>query len=265
MDKYFLSVLAIAKNEGPYLREWIEYHRIVGVDKFYIYDNGSTDDTCDVLAPYIESGIVDYIYWPGTQQQIPAYISWMETRRHETQWIAVIDLDEFITPIDFDNIPDFLRTQPDNVGQVCLGWENFGSNGFVEKPAGLITENYTMRSANSAQLCQSYYNIEMGKCIARADSICHIYLHGFELLDRVSVDVNGMPVIMHETVLPREKMVVNHYHTKSKSEYFKRKSGGDAFHGTWPDDIERSFNMLDRNDVKCDRISRFVHRLKNII
>lgn len=29
-----LSFVAIVKNEGPYIREWIEYHKLVGVDKF---------------------------------------------------------------------------------------------------------------------------------------------------------------------------------------------------------------------------------------
>ena len=50
---YKLSVVAIMKNEGPYLREWIEYHKLVGVEKFYLYNNGSTDDTVEILSPYV--------------------------------------------------------------------------------------------------------------------------------------------------------------------------------------------------------------------
>jgi hypothetical protein len=46
-----LAVCAIAKNEGAYFKEWLEYHRLVGVEKFYIYDNESDDDTKEVLAP----------------------------------------------------------------------------------------------------------------------------------------------------------------------------------------------------------------------
>ena len=36
-----IAIVAIAKNEGPYLREWIEYHRLVGIKRFYLYDNES--------------------------------------------------------------------------------------------------------------------------------------------------------------------------------------------------------------------------------
>ena len=38
--------------------EWIEFHRLVGVERFFLYDNGSTDDHREVLAPYVEEGIV---------------------------------------------------------------------------------------------------------------------------------------------------------------------------------------------------------------
>ena len=50
----YLSLCAIVKNEAPYLPEWIEFYKLVGVEKFYIYDNDSTDNTKEVLKPYIE-------------------------------------------------------------------------------------------------------------------------------------------------------------------------------------------------------------------
>lgn len=31
--KYYFSLCAIFKNEAPYFREWIEYHRMLGVDQ----------------------------------------------------------------------------------------------------------------------------------------------------------------------------------------------------------------------------------------
>ncbi|MDE6508864.1 MAG: glycosyltransferase family 2 protein [Muribaculaceae bacterium] len=58
--RYYLAVCAIAKNEGPYFKEWIEWHRSQGVEMFYIYDNESTDCTRQVLQPFIATGMVDY-------------------------------------------------------------------------------------------------------------------------------------------------------------------------------------------------------------
>ena len=55
---HYLAVCAIYRDEGSYMREWIEFHRLVGVERFFLYDNRSTDDHREVLAPYVESGIV---------------------------------------------------------------------------------------------------------------------------------------------------------------------------------------------------------------
>ena len=69
LPQYYLAVCAIAKDEGPYFKEWIEWHRKQGVDKFYVYDNESTDCTKEVLEPYIKSGLVEYTYFPGYRMQ----------------------------------------------------------------------------------------------------------------------------------------------------------------------------------------------------
>src|SRR5262249_868545 len=41
----YLSVVATIKNEGRYLREWIEFQRLMGAEQIYLYDNGSIDNT----------------------------------------------------------------------------------------------------------------------------------------------------------------------------------------------------------------------------
>lgn len=63
--KYGLTFVAIVKDEGPYLIEWIEYHQFLGVDHFLIYDNGSSASTKELLRPYVETGVVEYISYPG--------------------------------------------------------------------------------------------------------------------------------------------------------------------------------------------------------
>jgi len=38
----YLAACTRMRNEGAYLREWIEFHRLVGVDVFYLFDDAST-------------------------------------------------------------------------------------------------------------------------------------------------------------------------------------------------------------------------------
>ncbi len=95
-NKIDLAIVTIMKNEAPYVKEWLDYHILVGVHKFYIYDNDSTDNLKEVLAPYIKSGIVEYTFFTGAEQQLPAYNDCFEKHKDDVEWLAVIDADEFI-------------------------------------------------------------------------------------------------------------------------------------------------------------------------
>ena len=68
-----MTIACISKNEGPYLKEWIEYHKMLGVDRIFFYDNESSDNTQDVLSTYIDSGYVEYHEIKGVGMQLAAY------------------------------------------------------------------------------------------------------------------------------------------------------------------------------------------------
>ena len=69
----YLSVVAIMKNECAYMNEWIDYHKLVGVERFYLSDNESDDNTCEILKPYIQDGTVVYKFVKGIAKQNFAY------------------------------------------------------------------------------------------------------------------------------------------------------------------------------------------------
>ena len=66
---YYLCATAIVKREARYMREWLAFHQLVGVEHFYIYDNESGNDEepllTDVLAPHLQQGTVTLYTWPG--------------------------------------------------------------------------------------------------------------------------------------------------------------------------------------------------------
>lgn len=122
--KHKLSVCALFKNEAPYLKEWLEYHRMVGVDHFYLYDNGSRDRPFDVLMPYIKEGVVTLTRWPdrvGTRDdeqvehwvfstQLPAYGHAIKRlAANESQWIILLDVDEFMVPVAANSVGEVLE------------------------------------------------------------------------------------------------------------------------------------------------------------
>ena len=92
---YNLAVVAIMKNEAPYLKEWMDYHILAGVDHFYIYDNDSPDNQREILQPYINTGIVTYKFLPGLRQQMTAYNDAVKNYKFFCRYMAFIDGDEF--------------------------------------------------------------------------------------------------------------------------------------------------------------------------
>lgn len=83
--KYNVAICAIFLNEGPYIREWIEFHRIVGVEHFYLYNNMSVDNYKCILERYIAEGIVTLIEWDVPHGQISAYKNCIKRFSDETR------------------------------------------------------------------------------------------------------------------------------------------------------------------------------------
>ena len=45
-----VCVAAILKDEDSFVEEWVAYHRLLGVDHFYLYDNDPRQPLSDILA-----------------------------------------------------------------------------------------------------------------------------------------------------------------------------------------------------------------------
>ena len=97
--KYSVSICAIFKNEAHNFKEWIEFHKIVGVEHFYLYNNFSEDNYLEILKPYIENNIVTIVDWPFEGAQFTSYKHFYDNYKNETEWVSFLDLDEFITPL----------------------------------------------------------------------------------------------------------------------------------------------------------------------
>lgn len=66
---YKLSILAIFQNKECFLKEWIDFHRLMGVEHFYLFNHLSSDDYLSVLQPYLSIGLVELYDWPYPSQE----------------------------------------------------------------------------------------------------------------------------------------------------------------------------------------------------
>ena len=118
-----LAIAAILKDEGRYLKEWLDYHLAAGVDHFYLYDNESPDNQAEVAKPYVEAGLVDYFFFPGKAKQFPAYNDAVKRFKFYNRYMAFIDLDEFIYPKTNQSITevvDEILSQDLNAGGLAI-------------------------------------------------------------------------------------------------------------------------------------------------
>lgn len=145
-DAVDLSIVAIIKNEGQYIEEWVRYHIIAGVQRFYLYDNDSSDNTKIILKKYIDAGYVNLIPFPGIAMQLSAYNDAIDKFRYKTKYMAIIDADEFLyscnRSMNVRETVDSIFSSYPQAGGIAVNWRMFGSSGLVKKPIrGRLSEN----------------------------------------------------------------------------------------------------------------------------
>jgi hypothetical protein len=145
--RYKLAVCAIFRNEARFLKEWIEYYLMMGVEHFYLCNHLSADNYQEVLQHYIDRGVVTLTYetrdgrrfvWHGIQHDY--YRSVLEQLKVDTEWVIVCDIDEYFLPLQDDNIVQLLGRYRDHAA-VSFNWVMFGTSGVQRIPDGsLMTE-----------------------------------------------------------------------------------------------------------------------------
>jgi glycosyl transferase family 92 len=247
----YLSICAIYRDEASYLAEWIEFHRLVGVERFYLNNNASEDDHLEVLAPYLADGTVvlhDAGAEPGRGGlQVRMYTKCLQERRKESRWIAFLDLDEFLFSPTGRPVPDLLADyeQWPAVG-VNRAW--FGTSGHRTSPPGLVLENYLQRQDRRG-------HSSVKSIVDPARTIECLNPHRFVFSEGVPIDESKRPF---EGVMTQaytyELLRVNHYYTKSEEECDARKQArlrqNPAFNEARPVGDEHAiYNQLDDETI----------------
>ncbi len=269
---YDLAVVAIMKNEGPYIKEWLDYHLLAGVNHFYIYDNESLDNMKKVLQPYIEREIVTYTFYPGKQRQMEAYNDAVKKYRFFCRYMAFIDGDEFIFPQSNRSIVEVLDeilSDKPMAGGLGINWHCFGSNSLEKADYSHgVLERFTRRAPSDWSGAD--YPEKIGgnahiKTIANPRLISLIsnphFAFYFEGYSAISEKANTIPTYFNYPVTA-DKIIINHYHTKSREEYEKKIRRGNA-DSTVIKCTPQQFLDHDHNEIFDDGILKYCAAKKN--
>ena len=104
-----IAIAAIVRNDAAHIGEWATHHQNVGVTRFLIYDDGSSDGTVDCLRDHLRPGTTVTVT-PWAQRlsdarlgrelhnQVLAYAHAAANHAGSLRWMALIDVDEFLLP-----------------------------------------------------------------------------------------------------------------------------------------------------------------------
>lgn len=225
--KYNVSICGIFLNEAPYLREWIEFHRIVGVEHFYLYNNMSTDGYKDILEPYMEEGLVTLTDWNVPHGQISAYWDCVGRFAAESRWIGFIDLDEFVVPRE-NKIYDLLKPYDNRWGSVLIYGKIYGGcDGNDRDLNGLVTEDFKRCWPKLIAEGKCFYNTAYPLSGREKNGLGFYHVCWTKREDKDFRPVNiygrvtmsGSPERATKQAVPAQ---INHYMIKSYKEYQKK-------------------------------------------
>lgn len=228
-----LAIVTMFRNEAPYLKEWIEYHRMVGVEHFWLFNNESTDNWEDILKPYMDEGVVEVIYKPldygglhipgaYVTTQLSAFKDGLVLAKENTKWVALIDIDEFLLPMKDKTVTQCLQNHFTEAAGVFVTWRNFGTGG-IYVPVGT-----PLLFKLTACSMKSHSNNAIGKSIVRPNlvSLANIWSpHHFFLTSGSYWNSDGKPMVFDETNLKTDGMHhdkfirINHYVLRDESFY----------------------------------------------
>lgn len=209
-------ICTLMKNGHEYLDEWLTYHFNLGIDMIYIYEDytsKSHEDIC-IKYPNVRLESVSTMIESNGQthsRQVQLWNSFMLKYQNDFDWVAFIDLDEFIMLEDGLNLKSFLSNYSDCTG-LFMFWKIFKSDGRIDNPHTPLLETYKTEfeppiPARIKFPFKSFVNLNMCRHM-----ICN---HEVEYGVNVYKEHNCKDVIY-------DKIWLNHYFTRSWEEWSER-------------------------------------------
>jgi len=258
--KYHLAIAAIFRNENRYLEEWIEFHRMVGFDHFFLYDNDGGEEARTALAGYIADDLITLHPWThldgtrhdattrfgGRDKNHMAFGHAATHHRDECDWLMKIDLDEFLVPLKGESVVPLIDGhRRDRVRGLEVPRINFGDGGHRKRPDGLVIESYTRRE----EKISDHKDLANTNFLTNNDYKNSAHSWGYRWFSRGKL-------VQRDQV---RDLRVNHYYTKSLEECMERENMMSTRPKTESEFIQQNKKL---NEVEDTSMLRFVPEIE---
>ena len=249
--RHGVCIAAVVKNESEYIGEWAKFHARAGVRKFLIYDDCCEDDTIDALRSTLKPDALTIIPWRQRlkdakfdreiHNQLLAFAHAASNFGGLFRWMAFIDVDEFLVPVQHCSLPEALHDL-EHAASISLPWHMFGFSGHKTKPPGGVIDNYLFRHR---EIFTQHRGLTGTKCIVDPCRLTALRVHSVEC-DGSNITWNDRGEVVSsdngrkQECYSAERIQLNHYYTRSEEDLAEK--------------IARGSNVLSRNS----RYGKFV-------
>ncbi len=226
-----LAVLCMARDEAPYLPEFIAHYRAIGADRIFIYTNDNSDGTDALLRWFAGAAPVVPIFTTADkavniQRKNYEHALLMLPELRLFEWVALVDADEFLIPAARFNhsLPAMLDAAPPDTGAILFPWRwRLWDRAFARTP-GLLAERYP-----HAAIHNSFKPVFRP---ARVTSLQDIHAPrlapGGIMRDTAFAPIPGDKLWAPNSPKTDEGGWIDHYWAKSFEEFLVKKRRGDS-------------------------------------
>lgn len=253
------------RDEGPFLLEWVAYHRAIGFTDIIVCTNDCVDGSPDLLDRLQALGSVVHIphhVGPGEKPQLAAYAraeDYLPELRPD--WVMVLDADEFLNiHVGAGRVDDLVAAVPDATA-FLVNWRIFGSAGQPHWEPGFVTERFTRAAPREHGVNLSFKTLfrkyDAYSCILMPHQ--PRYPVSSRQPELMYIDGGGrvLPAYFHDesrdAFLQSEPgrvswalAQVNHYNTRSRDDYRVKHHRGGGLDLDWEQD--EWWPVFDRNE-----------------
>ena len=258
--RYEICAATQTKLYPHLLNDWVDYHRRIGVDMFYIVDNDSEKDQSLLFEDRRD---VEVIYWPWERSQIQMFTYFLQMAKSRCEWLLLFDSDEYVMIGIGKNhefagdkpLKKYIRKHEAGYDAMEFRFLIMGNGGHVRIPKEPIPEAYTYLDARDAS--------RHGKLIVKSDveyeksAVHRAFTHGKPLkIHRTPQTVNKFPQEVEDDAC------IVHYRHRSYEDTLIRgnsKSANFGNHGPVDRWFRRGMPMLWRKWTTVDEKMKYTH------
>ena len=270
MKKYYSAVLAIFRDEAHIIREWVEHYKARDIEHIYLLNDFSVDNFLPQIEDYIISGYVTLKNIAiedkntGIQhgRQVEMYNKYFSSIVDETEWIAILDLDEFLYSPEIKSLSKvFSAFDNTSIQELKAEWYHFGSSGCIVQPKNVV-ESFTMRNKELTrnlgirQQLSGYQQDWCHKTIAKTKYITQLRHHYnfFNYNDSLAYSSHRSDNIsFSQNLSDVGALYINHY-LQSWERYVKRIKLGSCNNNRYIKRCAALYDILNHNEIEDTRL-----------